>query len=1837
MTIFQRKTHKNIRQRLCFLPLFLALCCLISLCPEMTAAAQEPYSNIPRSNSKDEYVWIVEICTASDADAGTTGEFTLIPTRADGTFQPLTVNILLGAKKWCDLRDGAAMYYSNNTSGKKDDYTYPYGLRVALQPNTKYYFAFSLHKDYPLEKLYIQPDYTNNPQNYDNLKISYVKTYRLTSGTIGDLAPAPDGSFYRSFDGCTFDSVRVCNSCDAFDLLAQSQNPNTTKPIIYAEANPIEKFGIPLNEITYYPHFPVTAKSNYLLRLITKEGGTYTGNMRIHIYAQDVSSSSLYNYPEELAATIDLDQAALNQGKPLSAHDLTENRVLDIPFTANMLSHMRRDYSSSNPWVYERKITRIVLQPMGETGTGWLPASIAVIGPASPSNDAAQTLCQAKTITSRYDIGGNYLTPSMENNYYMDGTRPYVLAWWDNEDNIGVPSGTNTELLAYGGQIGRQLSLLDAKFGTASSTTNGNYTFSPTLNSFYLGFQTKDLLESSMSLDYSSDINNPQLTSVYIDVTYRTNAGAFYETSTYKNNQERYSYYSATNPDTRTMRFYLVEGAWTALQKRGIDSVNNAVFNSLFTHGQTDYVPIALLDMATGTADDIISIKLGSEGLDQNWELNSFSIYTEEPDLPNLDQLSKVTAGDHTLAIHPDVTFKNYPILYYAPPSGIQLMSGGNVTMETRSGMSLVKPNTSLEGYFYEASSPYHPFEPMIYNGNTYLFVMRPSALESAHTDSDMMITLNYIDHDNINQNVSFQLNDALRTFYGAKYSYLPQSRGDDIQFALEVNNVKTFLSATITLSDTGKQFQFEEISIYQVKEVDNQIYYTFHIPEATLTSISPSSIERRVDRGDLLAKVSRTTYLGNSSTSKTLGFIDYSTGDPVDQNPSTDTGLTSIKSEMAYHEINKDLKLSSVRSRYEIQVDVSSIADAGSSNYFFFQLVFENGTSGVVLANEQIAGDAFRQGETSVFSIMTNQYYGQPKSMRIYTHSSNTEDTTSFDKLNIDKINIIRQSGIGLSTSWVIENVGWIDINYSEEDISGLATKMNASSDSAPNNTSVCREYAVTKNSAAMDFMVEFKVSDNTESLDPNLTAQLSYRKTTGANATMNLNVTEMIDEFNGVNGAAYVKGDLSRFYISLNDVASINQITFQNDKETDFKLQDLRIYRVSAKGDVFLDSTGRYNREGELTFITNGAMEDPRIVRNGNPAIINLAVNQNMNVSFTTASDGTTSFTSGASVQTNVAEKLNIYIYPGSNTRFRSNLYGALKYTGTYQSGFMQKSLHFGTENIRDDGVIALRGVDINNLGSISSLTLSCDDSADTSVSHVIIERVNTSNRKIKTYNINFASSYLLSPVQAYVNTDDTMDDMKQTVTITTKQLDPLRLSKTNDIGVAIRYRSSLDNSVQYISDYVYLSQQAKSSLSKGEPVTATLYEQNVGEITGVSIITTGNVTLSTDTIYACNYNQHDELLYATGIAMPLTITPESGNVNRATYHDTTLQNAATVMPVTFTFKTAEDTTKLPVAGTYSKVYGVLVCEDPGNSERTVEINLGNLRDYFSKTALDEGEVFQAGNTDTFTAYLYNTGDPLELRLEMDSENNDPWTLSEVTVRRKLSDGSYATKSGIGDIISADQTIVIDLRTLSAEEQINAQQPEPAPTPTPTPEVPGDNTGSGGNTGTGSGNTSGDNTGTGSGTGNTPGDNTGTGSGTGNNTGTGSGNTSGDNTGTGSGTGNNTETGSGNTSGDNTGTGSGTGNTPGDNTGTGSGNTSGDNTGTGTGTGNTPDTNTSNTSDSSTGNGPENTSGTNTSSTPGSSTGNEAEITSGSSSDRGSADESKSGSASVNSNDTK
>lgn len=1607
-------TCKETIRKFCLLSFTAVLCCFLALFPGSSAQAREEKSLIFREADKNRVPWIVEMRTNGAPDSGTaqSAYMQLYYTAYDKKGNPYQEKADAQV-----ISTGISNFYSNHTGGKN----FTYAL-TGIEPAHTYYLVFKVPKEVTsIDNIHISIDPVKN-QAYDNLRIDYLKVFRMDSGSIGDLTRDTGGNLYRTFGKlnpiCYYSHHANANNTQAdtaLNALAGSTNPGEVI--------------IPVTKAYTWTDLLMGGQHSYFLRLTTREEGDFDGNLRIFIYAKSKEMAV-----DEVAATIDLDSAAIAQGKTSIAHDLYGNSILEIPFRSGTLSSSR--------------ITRVVVQPLGKAGTSWYPDSIVIFGKESGGAAEDYTVAHA--------------TPSMPNFYNpteKDGqpdTWWRIFAFWKNDDNVAFNSGSLTELRKDGmEQPGCTLQTPSVYNACSLNRTSNNY---------YLLFQTRDTLDSGLGLnpvtDTSKDLgsSNSQLTDVYLDITYKAKQPSL-DSSFIKEHGDIFS-------STRTMRYYLAEGAWQALSRRGINATY--AYNTLFSKGQSDYLPITLLDMATGTADDIISVTLTNKGIDSSWELNSFAIYEGEPAITNADTINNLTnGGDNYNALHADIAFREYPQLYYAPAGGIRLLKGDSLVMRSGDRQQLVKPGENLTGYLNDGNNLYHPYEPCINYSNTYLFVIQPSAVAGTNTSSDLEITVSYLDNRGLKQNTTYQLDGKLEEFYGKrnyvlKGTYLPQNMHREIQFLMNLNDVRTFQSVTITMKNINETFQFDTVSIYKVKDVDNQVYSFFKIKQfaqLSSTNIGPETfdlvyLDRYTDRGDLMAKVTKTTYLANSSTSKTLNFIDYSTGEPMDQAPSSNQGLTSIKNQMAYDEINQDLKLALARSTYEIQVNVSPVADAGSGNYFFFQLVFENGTSGVVLANDQIAGDAFRPGETSSFSIMTNQYYGAPKGIRIYTHSSNTEDTTSFDKLKIDSINIIRQSGIGLSTSWVIENIGWIDINYTEEDISGLTTQMNSESSGGANFTSVCREYYVTKNAAAMDFMVEFEVCRDTEIGDPNLTALVSYRQTTGANSTISLNVNELVDDFNGVPWAAYLPGQMSRFYMSLNDVASISQIRFQTDRTEKFRLKNLKIYRVSNAGDVYLDAFGRYNREGDLTPITYGAMDTPISVDIANAGIINLATNQNMNVTFQTDSDGTTSFTSGATPQTNVSETLNIYVFPGTNTTFRAKLMGALRYTGTYSSGYMQKSLTFEPSNMID-GVMVLRDVKINNLGSITSLTLSSDDNRNPSVSHVIIERVNN-KRKEKTYFIDFADYYLISPVQAYADSEEGLDEMKQTVTITTRQLDPIRLSKTNDIGVALRYRSSIDGSVEYLSDYVYLSEQAKNSLSMGEPVTATLYEHNVGEIIGVSIIATGNVNLATDTVYVCNYNQHDELLYATGISDPLTINSQTGNINHAEYYNTTQQNPSTVMPVIFTLKTAEDTALVPVTGTHSNVYGTLVCKDPNDGNRTVEISLGNIRDYFSRSNQDYVDVFQAGRTDTFTAYLYNTGEPLALKLTMDSDDNDPWTLAEVAVRRKLPDGTYKARSGAGAIVSADGTTVIDLKALSAMEQINMQQPQQPGTDQPTEPTP-------------------------------------------------------------------------------------------------------------------------------------------------------------------------------------
>ena len=133
------------------------------------------------------------------------------------------------------------------------------------------------------------------------------------------------------------------------------------------------------------------------------------------------------------------------------------------------------------------------------------------------------------------------------------------------------------------------------------------------------------------------------------------------------------------------------------------------------------------------------------------------------------------------------------------------------------------------------------------------------------------------------------------------------------------------------------------------------------------------------------------------------------------------------ISQSMTKKESGLGLDFAKVRREYAVVASVASTGaneECGSKEKFYFQLLFENGSSGVVLANTQLPADGFRTGTDEVFFIRTNRDYGELQSVRIIPMPVG-EGT--FDKLKLDNITVSETDATGISEKWMIEDIGWI------------------------------------------------------------------------------------------------------------------------------------------------------------------------------------------------------------------------------------------------------------------------------------------------------------------------------------------------------------------------------------------------------------------------------------------------------------------------------------------------------------------------------------------------------------------------------------------------------------------------------------------------------------------------------------------------------------------------------------------------------------------------------------------------------------------------------------------
>ena len=341
----------------------------------------------------------------------------------------------------------------------------------------------------------------------------------------------------------------------------------------------------------------------------------------------------------------------------------------------------------------------------------------------------------------------------------------------------------------------------------------------------------------------------------------------------------------------------------------------------------------------------------------------------------------------------------------------------------------------------------YNPEDPLIAEDNTYniLVRLRTDTIDGSGSDGNLKMRLNYIDKNGVEKiSKYFTVKQEVLNYLGywpsykerqSNYAYLQgMSEGNYVEFPLSLSDVGAVSSVELSLDNyTNDEWQTSGVYIGVLDTIGGRRIYK------QVSSAGSVESDYRIVRSSesayippfpigvqLLLTPGRTYKISAGS-----GTV-ISSADTVD--------FESVRYSMSFEQTSLDLGYVKTAKTYDVTVKVaddptanSINGDSGSNNHFFFQLRFKNGSSAFVLANQQLSSDGFRAGCSEMFSISVNRDYNELTAIRIIPEDS-TNDSNEFDKLNIEYITVTERAYGGTSIQYVIDDVGWIEIDYHDE-----------------------------------------------------------------------------------------------------------------------------------------------------------------------------------------------------------------------------------------------------------------------------------------------------------------------------------------------------------------------------------------------------------------------------------------------------------------------------------------------------------------------------------------------------------------------------------------------------------------------------------------------------------------------------------------------------------------------------------------------------------------------------------------------------------------------------------
>ncbi len=908
---------------------------------------------------------------------------------------------------------------------------------------------------------------------------------------------------------------------------------------------------------------------------------------------------------------------------------------------------------------------------------------------------------------------------------------------------------------------------------------------------------------------------------------------------------------------------------------------------------------------------------------------------------------------------------------------------------------------------------------------------------------------------------------DNARSNFGYNYSTQP---GNIVEFPVQLSDVGAITSVELSVGSDSGDWQVSGVSVAALHSMGKRRIYAQPLRAGTASS------------GYRIVRTMNSTVIPpfpvNMQLLVTSGdSFAFNTGEGT-LVTARETDFNSVRYSMSYEQTKENYGFARVRKTYDINVKVADDPDAGnfngdsgSSNHFYFQLLFKSGKSAFVLANQQLSSDAFRAGCDETFAIAINRDYGEVTGVRIIPEDV-TEDSDVFDKLNIEQMTVTERTSGGSADQFVFDNVGWIGIDYNDKSQDAAVKAREGRSLSA-----VAKSFKTSYKQKVINLLCEIKsLPWDTDYMDveASVSCDLNYVDTQGQPRTVSFDVisrmasymnktAKAFDGGEGADSAIYKNmGTISdphwmlrpnhtdRFILpSLTNVKSISSMTFKatsrNNKISKWIIGGISISRIKSDSGVVTLTASNNSTDGEYLrsmqtiplceMIKKGGKEYEELLLPAGEA-------QKLTVYF---SDNTISWAENTSWASSVSkfpestnDTLNVYLFPSASTRNIENVaVGAAVQFNISDSRVMQVKQSMmnvyasGTEN----AMFYFNGLTATGMKNISSLSIQCRNTK-VSFDHAIVQQVRE-GVVVTTYSFDFGGASATLGLKALPSSFTKVYDPKKQKLLLSLGTDTTEMSlfglsddnlAPNDIAVCLKYKSTLDPNTEYYSPYVYLTEAGINKIYPGMMAEVGFNVPYLSQITGYRIISFGNIKATVESAMGINYSCSESDPKAVKLEECFSFNQSfaTSNIQRELTGVTGMTGEKSVTPLDFYFTSAKAADNAE-SGINVPVSAEFTYTDSMNAEKTKVI--GDIRQYIQSA----DKQFKTGERTLVRLFLPDFKELNSIRLTPSSgswkiDSIEAYRLEEELINRKV------------DTVFTEEGSVISLRRVSLSTTVTA-----------------------------------------------------------------------------------------------------------------------------------------------------------------------------------------------------